>query len=81
MTIQAFNAVHFTTSFAIKTKDCNKMILYVMICCNSHLCCKTSCYIIILHRNLRYLGTSVNPLPDDKILDWSKLKQIAEEIL
>ena len=23
---------------------------------------------------------SVNPLPDDKILDWSKLKQIAEDI-
>ena len=22
-----------------------------------------------------------NPLPDDKILDWSKLKQIAEYIL
>ena len=22
-----------------------------------------------------------NPLPDDKILDWSKLKQIADEIL
>ena len=23
----------------------------------------------------------VNPLPDDKILDWSKLKQIANDIL
>ena len=23
----------------------------------------------------------VNPLPDDKILDWSKLKQIADDIL
>ena len=22
-----------------------------------------------------------NPLPDDKILDWSKLKQIADKIL
>ena len=22
-----------------------------------------------------------NPLPDDKILDWSKLKQIADDIL
>ena len=22
-----------------------------------------------------------NPLPDDKILDWSKLKQIADNIL
>ena len=21
----------------------------------------------------------INPLPDDKILDWSKLKQIAED--
>ena len=23
---------------------------------------------------------SVNPLPDDKILDWSKLKQVADDI-
>ena len=23
----------------------------------------------------------LNPLPDDKILDWSKLKQISEDIL
>ena len=23
----------------------------------------------------------INPLPDDKILDWSKLKQIADNIL
>ena len=23
----------------------------------------------------------INPLPDDKILDWSKLKQIADDIL
>ena len=23
----------------------------------------------------------VNPLPDDKIFDWSKLKQIADDIL
>ena len=23
----------------------------------------------------------VNPLPDDNILDWSKLKQIADDIL
>ena len=22
-----------------------------------------------------------NPIPDDKILDWSKLKQIADDIL
>ena len=33
-----------------------------------------------------YLGTALckngfNPLPDDKILDWSKLKQIADNIL
>ena len=25
--------------------------------------------------------TNINPLPDDKTLDWSKLKQIADEIL
>ena len=24
---------------------------------------------------------TLNPLPDDKILDWSKLKQIADDIL
>ena len=24
---------------------------------------------------------SINPLPYDKILDWSKLKQIADDIL
>ena len=24
---------------------------------------------------------SLNPLPDDKVLDWSKLKQIADGIL
>ena len=24
---------------------------------------------------------TINPLPDDKILDWSKLKQIADDIL
>ena len=23
----------------------------------------------------------INPLPDDKFLDWSKLKQIADDIL
>ena len=23
----------------------------------------------------------INPLPDDKILDWSKLKQTADDIL
>ena len=23
----------------------------------------------------------LNPLPDDKILDWSKLKEIADDIL
>ena len=25
--------------------------------------------------------TVISPLPDDKILDWSKLKQIADDIL
>ena len=29
----------------------------------------------------RILHRLVNPLPDDKILDWSKLKQIADDIL
>ena len=28
-----------------------------------------------------YLWQSINPLPDDKILEWSKLKQIADNIL
>ena len=26
-------------------------------------------------------GAKFNPLPGDKILDWSKLKQIADDIL
>ena len=30
---------------------------------------------------LYYQNTRLNPLPDNKILDWSKLKQIADEIL
>ena len=29
------------------------------------------------HQNI---SPRVNPLPDDKILDWSKLKQIADNI-
>ena len=29
----------------------------------------------------RKLMVMFNPLPDDKILDWSKLKQIADVIL
>ena len=27
------------------------------------------------------MESGINPLPDDKILDWSKLKQIADDIL
>ena len=38
-----------------------------------------------LHEIEQYWPYSVkrvfNPLPDDKILDWSKLKQIADDIL
>ena len=38
--------------------------------------------IIIIHLKQEDLPVSVfNPLPDDKILDWSKLKQIADDIL
>ena len=29
---------------------------------------------------LTNLANSINPLPDDKILEWSKLKQIADYI-
>ena len=28
-----------------------------------------------------HIMTMINPLPEDKILDWSKLKQIANNIL
>ena len=28
-----------------------------------------------------FAGVTFNPLPDDKILDWSKLKQMADDIL
>ena len=31
--------------------------------------------------SLPYLFHLFNPLPDDEILDWSKLKQIADDIL
>ena len=34
----------------------------------------------MLSRNMRYFCI-VKPLPDKKFLDWSKLKQIAENIL
>ena len=36
-----------------------------------------------IHEILPLLGTMLlfNPLPDDKILDWSKLKQITDDIL
>ena len=30
---------------------------------------------------LNHIAPSFNPLPDDKILDWSKLKLIADNIL
>ena len=28
-----------------------------------------------------YMNMVLNPLPDDKILDWFKLKEIADDIL
>ena len=31
-------------------------------------------------KNKGLFGKRVNPLPDDKILDWSNLKQIADDI-
>ena len=37
---------------------------------------KCPCNVIII---MTY--SKINPLPDDKILDWSKLKQIADDIL
>ena len=36
---------------------------------------------LLLYNNLNKFEHKVNPLPDDKILDWSKLKQIADNIL
>ena len=33
------------------------------------------------HIQLTSIMTFFNPLPDDKILDWSKSKQIADDIL
>ena len=35
---------------------------------------------LITLREKRFENIVVNPLPDDKILDWSKLKQIADDI-
>ena len=39
--------------------------------------------IIVLGEKKTTLFSSIvfNPLPDNKILDWSKLKQIADDIL
>ena len=34
----------------------------------------------VSYKNIFYDAT-INPLPDDKMLDWSKLKQIADYIL
>ena len=34
-----------------------------------------------LDLSMRKTLTYVNPLPDDKIIDWSKLKQITDDIL
>ena len=36
---------------------------------------------MIFYRVVGPNGRSFKPLPDDKILDWSKLKQIADDIL
>ena len=33
------------------------------------------------HQPVHTFCKCINPLPDDKILDWSKLKQIADNIL
>ena len=35
----------------------------------------------IVHYEQFYFPTVINSLPDNKILDWSKLKQIADNIL
>ena len=37
--------------------------------------------VTVCHYNLFKLLTTLNPLPDDKILDWSKIEQIADDIL
>ena len=36
---------------------------------------------IYLSENAFNLFQNINPLPDDKILDWFKLKQLADDIL
>ena len=36
---------------------------------------------LVLVSNDCYSFLDLNPLPDDKILDWSKLKQIADDTL
>ena len=33
-----------------------------------------------VRRKSQTIHLFINPLPDDKILDWSKLKQIADNI-
>ena len=55
---------------------------------NLHICADCSCstgsatllYIVPVIQT-HFGASKLNPLPDDKILDWSKLKQIADNIL
>ena len=44
-------------------------------------CARSRGYIFCLILMKLGQNVCVNPLPDDKILDWSKLKQIAKDIL
>ena len=37
--------------------------------------------LFILMKKKSYHSSHFNPLPDNKILDWSKFKQIADDIL
>ena len=41
----------------------------------------TNMYHSLLHFIAAMHSHIINPLPDDKVLDWSKLKQIADDIL
>ena len=46
-----------------------------------HLCFTNASCLKCLVFHLRFkISSFLNPLPDDKILDWSKLEQIADDI-
>ena len=56
-------------------------IVFIYLCISSGLKLCLLVYVMGKKHKIYSINESFNPLPDDKILDWSKLKQIADDIL